>query len=166
MKGEELKQCPNPKYKTKDKKVHVWVVATLVIRNSISDIMAAQTWLHSLGELRFGFGEKFGCCSWDPGTYFYNHGSELRNSSQNLNLFWDLGEMCFLSWDLQLHIQVSEFHLGFFPLPCSSEWKKKSDRHRGWIYLLVYLLVIKGKAINSQECGISAAHLFLFHTHH
>lgn len=70
--------------------------------------------------------------------------------------------MCFFPWDLQIHIQVSELHLGFFPLPCSSEGKKKSDRHRGWIYLLVYLLVIKGKAISSQEVGISAAHEHVF----
>lgn len=164
MKGKKLKLCPNPEYKIKDKKVHVWVVATLVIRNSISDTMEAQSCLHSPGELRFGFGERFGCCTWDPGNYFYNYSSELRNSSQNLNLFWGLGtfphlgETCFIPWDLQLHIQVSEFHLGFFPLPCSSEGKKKPDRQKGWVYLLVYLLVIKGKAINSQRFGISAAH--------
>lgn len=129
---------------------------TAVIRNGISDIMAAQMWLPSLGKLRFGFGERLGCCSWDPGIYFYNRSSELRNSSQNLNLSW--GWAPFPIWvrcvsclgTCSFTFRCLNSTLASFLYHAVQNGTSNLDRQRGWIYLLVYLLVIKGKEMNSQ----------------
>lgn len=67
-----------------------------------------------------------------------------------LGTFPHLGEMCFLPWDLQLHFQCLNSTLASFLYHAVQNGTSNLDRQRGWIYLLVYLLVIKGKEMNSQ----------------